>query len=373
MKGGQSTRETTGREGGGSAHAQVGDLYPEAPPKGATGRFKAFMSRHGRKLWWLHSVYAMGLGAFVVIFAQKGFRHARWLTLSLVVAWLITLVLFRAVGSGQAQALDTPKARLRFLLITYVLKNLYQGMLFFLLPFYWKTAVVSAANRWFVVLLGLCTLLATLDLVFDRVLMRWRSVAATYFGVTLFAVLNLAIPALFPLPAVYSLVIAAGVATVAFWTLHLPMSLIRQPRMLALMGLTVGLASGGAWWGRTLVPPVPLTVVHAAVGPEVLPDGRLALEVTSLHASHMKAMKAVTDVQTPAGVGEAFVHVWWQDEVPIRRIEVEAQDLGPKGRVRLMSDLKGTALPELRAGQWRVDVETAHGQLVGRVAFTVTE
>ena len=48
----------------------------------------------------------------------------------------------------------TPKTRVRFYVMTYALKNLYQGMLFFLLPFYWKSTTLDAANGWFVILLG---------------------------------------------------------------------------------------------------------------------------------------------------------------------------------------------------------------------------
>ena len=49
---------------------------PEAPPKRG---IRAFAAKYGHMLWWLHSLYALGLGIFVVIFAQKGFFYARWL------------------------------------------------------------------------------------------------------------------------------------------------------------------------------------------------------------------------------------------------------------------------------------------------------
>ena len=71
-------------------------------------------------------------------------------------------------------------------------------MLFFLLPFYWKSTTLDAADVWFVGLLGTCAVLSTLDIVFDRVLMRWRWIASVFHGITLFGCLNLVIPALFP-------------------------------------------------------------------------------------------------------------------------------------------------------------------------------
>src|SRR5271165_6274949 len=39
---------------------------PSAP---AAGSLRTFLRVHGRKLWWLHSAYALGIGAGVVTFA----------------------------------------------------------------------------------------------------------------------------------------------------------------------------------------------------------------------------------------------------------------------------------------------------------------
>src|SRR5262245_16087719 len=183
----------------------------EATPPGAASspsyrpgpidKIREFTKKNGKRLWWLHSVYALGLGALVVGFAQKGFDHARWLAVSLGLAWMIVILFFRLFGSGMRQEnvdYAHPKAKLRFYLMTYVLKNLYQGMLFFLLPFYWKSTTMGDQNLWFVCLLAACAILSTLDIVFDRVLMKWRILASVFHGITLFGCLNLVIPALVP-------------------------------------------------------------------------------------------------------------------------------------------------------------------------------
>ena len=168
-------------------------------PATAGDRVRRFLERHGRKLWWLHSVYALGLGVFIVVFAQKGFEHARWLAVTLGVTWLLVVLFFRLADRGAAPA-GAPAAplKLRFHVMTYVLKNLYQGMLFFLLPFYWKAATAGAYNFWFVLLLGACALVSTMDILFDRVLMRFRTIASVFHGITLFACMNLVVPAVFP-------------------------------------------------------------------------------------------------------------------------------------------------------------------------------
>ena len=352
------------------------ELTQDVPVSG----WRGFVERHGRKLWWLHSAYAMALGACVVAFAQRGFRHARWLTLTLVLAWTIIVVLFRVAGTGRDQNLESRRAQLGFLAATYVLKNLFQGMLFFLLPFYWKTATFDAPNRWFLVLLAACTLMATMDLVFDRVLMRWRLLASVYYVMALFAALNLALPALLPMAAVWSLTLAAGIAMVSFWTLQFGPRTLRNPGLLALLLALVGAAVGGAYSMRRWVPPVPLTLANAAVGPGALPGGRsglvgdrLALQVTALHASLMHEMVAVTEVQTLSRAAEDFVHVWRHEGVEMHREAHELQLVNiSRDRVSLKSGLAAAALPADPVGWWAVDVETDHGQLGGRVEFEVT-
>jgi hypothetical protein len=336
------------------------------------GRFKAGLKRHGRKLWWFHSLYALGLGAFVVVFAQKGFAYVRWLTLVMVVAWIVTLAVFRRYGSGRTQRIDTRPERVRFHLMTYVLKNLYQGMLFFLLPFYFKASVGDGPTRWFAWGLALFTILATLDVVFDKILMRWRLLGSVYYLVALFACLNLAIPALFPLPTALALVLAAAAAVPAFCSLNYPWARLKQPRMLAGIGVATVVGASLVWMARGAIPPVPLAVATGAVGTTALPDGRLGLEITRAHASLVNHLHGSTDVLVPAGLHDGLVHVWRQGEVEVLRINPDLQRVDP-GQIRLRSKLDGEQLPPSRSGRWTLDVETGSGQLVGRVRFEVVD
>ncbi|EYF04905.1 DUF5924 family protein [Chondromyces apiculatus] len=349
----------------------------ERSPQGLQETVQWILKKHGSKLWWLHTAYALGLGAFVVSYAQKGFERARWLAVSVGVAWLVVVLFFRLFGSGARQDFSTAwrSARLRFLVMTYVLKNLYQGMLFFLLPFYWKSASFEVSNRWFVVLLGACALLATLDLVFDRVLMRWKFLASIFYGVTLFACLNLVIPALLPnTRTLYTLMSAAAIAVLGFTMLHLPLGALRSPGGVALLLTALVGGTGLAYATRRAIPPVPMYLSNAAVGPLTLPDGRLAMEVKALHESVIEKLLAVTDVVVPGGKGDRLHHVWRLNGVEIYRAPEETSVVqGPEATVRLQSSLSGRKLPPRLVGHWAVDVETEDGQLVGRVSFDVKE
>jgi hypothetical protein len=349
-----------------------------APRVGIATRARRFLRENGRKLWWLHSAYALALGAGVVAFAREGFEHARWLAVTLGLAWLLVVLLFRVFGSGgDVRAFDASdtKTRVGFYVMTYALKNLYQGMLFFLLPFYWKSTTMGAENGWFVILLAACAVVSTLDIVFDRVLMRWRWLASIFHGIALFACLNLVIPALFPdTRTLWSLLAAAGVAVVSFWTLHVTARQLKKKIYIAVFTLSVGAGLAVAYGARAAIPPVPMYVSSAAVGPKQLPDGRLAMEVKALHPSVIQELVAVTDVVVPGGKGDRLRHVWLHEGREVHRSTEETSRIaGPKGVVRLRSSLTASDLPKDLVGPWSVDVETEDGQLVGRAEFRVVE
>jgi hypothetical protein len=365
-----------GSPGAPPRNVRVVEPVPFAPS--LVERARALLRRHGRKLWWLHSVYALGLGISVVAFAQKGFDHARWLAVSIGAAWLLVVLFFRLFGSGREQKhIDGAgtKLKVRFFAMTYALKNLYQGMLFFLLPFYWKSTTFNSQNTWFVVLLGICALLSTLDIVFDRVVFRFRALASIFHGVALFGCLNLVVPALVPeTHTLVSLCVATAITVIGFWTIHVNLSTFRDRRWLALLGASVVGAVVLAYEGRTAIPPVPMYVSHGAVGPIVLPDGRLGMEVHDLHPSVIDKLIAITDVVAPGGKGDRLLHVWRHDGNEVHRAtEDTSRVAGPQGTIRLRSGLTGRQLPARLVGSWAVDVETADGQLVGRVTFTVAD
>jgi hypothetical protein len=354
---------------------------------GILDRLRSVLRRHGRKLWWLHSAYALALGMSVVLFAQRGFAHTRWLAASIAAAWLLVIAVFRIFGSKTAKdsfqvpasklAMPTsaaPGARLRFLVMTYVLKNLYQGMLFFLLPFYWKSSTFTDPNAFFVGLLAICALVATMDVIFDEVVIRRRVLASIFHGMTLFATMNLLIPALFPdTRALYSLVAAAAITVLAFWTLHVPPRAFLQNKNLAFLVATVAAGMGLAYVGRTFVPPVPMHIAQAAVGPVVLQDGRLVMEVKRLHTSAIRQLVAVTDVAAPGGVGDELQHVWRREGETVRVLTTTRVEGAPKGMLRLRSMIGAEKLPATLTGAWTVDVETRDGQLVGRIGFDVID
>ena len=340
-------------------------------PRGIRGFFK----RHHAKLWWIHSAYALALGALVATFAQEGFENARWLVLTVVATWILAVLVFRFFGAGSGRKLDTTGSKIRFYAMTYFLKNLYQGMLFFLLPFYWKSATWGEVNGYFLVVLCVCAFLSTMDVIFDNFLMKWRGASSVYYGVTLFACLNLAIPALLPDTGVLpSMLTAAGVTVVAFWGFHFPIRLLRKPLYAGLLIVLVISGVSAAYFARTVIPPVPLYIKSGAVGPALLQDGRLTMELSALHKDSLKGLYATTDVVIPGGAGDKFQHVWLHDGEEIHASEGTAiRIMEGEGVVRIHSELPGESVPKDPVGMWSVDVKTHDNLLIGRIEFLVSQ
>jgi hypothetical protein len=265
-----------------------------------------------------------------------------------------------------------------FLLMTYLLKNLYQGMLFFILPFYWKSTTFDSPNVAFIIVLCACALVATLDVVFDKVIMRARILASLFYAFTLFACLNLVVPAFMPnTPLATAMQVAAGLTVVAFVMMHVPFAALSKPAVVVGIVTATAVAVVLATLTRTAVPPVPMHLTSAAVGPKLLRDGRLAMEASTVHASYVKKLHAVTDVAVPGGVGDLLFHVWRHDGKVVATLSGRTKrSLRHAGIARLRSKLSAKQLPKNpldRVGQWSVDVVTADGQLVGRFGFEVTQ
>lgn len=337
-------------------------------------KFRRFFAKHGHLLWWLHSAYALTFGAFVMMYAAEGYDRARWMVVLLCAGWLVIVMFFRHFGQGRGQKdkIVDSKSKLRFYVMTTALKNLYQSMLFFLVPFYWKAATLDADNRFFLYLLGLLALLSTVDVVFDQVLMRYKGPASIVYLFILFACLNLVLPAIFPSTrTLITLLVAAALATLVFFTMHVPLKNLAKPAWWLILLTALGTAMFAAYAGRRAIPPVPMYVSVGAVGPTLLPDGRLSMHVSALHESLIQEMHALTDVITPGGRGDDLLHVWRHQGLEVQRGASEPATDPPPGAVRLRSTLRSFNLPSDITGPWSIDVVTEDDQLVGRVGFEV--
>jgi hypothetical protein len=336
---------------------------------------RSLFERWFQRAWWLHSLFALCFGLFVMVFARKGLAYADKLLMVLPVSWTLLFLALRFVaGAANTSVNETITKRGLRVVTNYVIKNLYQQMFFFLVPLYASSTTwsLSSRNVWLVPLLLACAVLSTLDVVFDRFIMERRGLASIMYGVCLFAVLNLMLPLTLRLPHFQALLIAAAatapaVALLTFrvrsvFSLHgLPLTL------LAAAGLTTG-----AWFGRVVVPPAPLAMAAGAVGHGSLGSLEgLPSRKTRMRAGQLSLLRCGCELIEPGGLIDSVIHVWtFRGRTVARIVPAEVNDDDPRSSL-LRSFLPAAALPRDPVGAWTCRVETFGGQLVGVMPFEV--
>jgi hypothetical protein len=347
----------------------VSSDYEDAGPSPPSGR----LARLVRHAWWLHSFWALAFGVGVMLFARKGIAHADKVLVVAGVAWLFVFVAVRfIVGPGNTSP-DEALARRGLRVVThYVIKNLFQQMFFFQVPLYASSATwaLDSPSWWLPVLLGVCAVLSTLDVVFDRYILPNRPVAALLYGVCLFALLNLILPLVFELSHAHALLIAALAAPPATALLTFRVRTVLRPVGLLLTLAIAGSLGVAAWLGRAAIPPAPLAMPYGAVGHgvpgqyEVLPG-----KITRLRANQLDGLRCVTELVDPSAGPDVLVHVWrFRGQVVATLPPVELASDEPRAKV-LRTQL--TTLPADPLGAWSCSLETSEGQIIGRVAWTV--
>jgi hypothetical protein len=131
--------------------------------------------------------------------------------------------------------------------------------------------------------------------------------------------------------------------------------------------------AAGLWWIREWIPPVPLHLARATFARAV--DRLEPVEpVERLSAGELRAwgrLVAYTAIAAPSGLTEPVYHVWRKDGRPVAEMLLTTVRGGRPGGFRTFS--WKTDFGADPSGVWSVDVNTVHGQLVGRVRLPVTK
>ena len=356
-------RDPTGPFGHG--HGDAGAVRPRA------GRWQRLM----QKAWWLHSFGALAFGAGVMMFARKGLDHADKVLTVLAVSWLLVFLAFRFIVGAANTSPDEKRTRKGLRLVTnYVIKQLYQQMFFFLVPLYASSATwsLTSPNWWLVPILLVCAVLSTMDLVFDNFIMEHRIIASSMYGLCVFGVLNLNLPLVFGFQHFDALLVAAGATAPTVALLTFRMKAVFRPRgVLLTFSVTVGLVVA-AYFGRVAIPPAPMAMAHGGIGHGT--PGRYECvpgPLDQMRRDQLEELRCVTHISEPGGLNDEIVHVWRQGRHEVARVKPEVMpDCG--GQV-MRSVLGQTRVPAEPTGKWSCTVETADGQLVGRVGWKVVD
>ncbi len=330
-------------------------------------RLERLVAAHQGLFWTLHSVWAVGWGVAFLAVGTRNPDVLRYGLASLFVVWATGLALPAALETTWIPPRRREAARK---LVLYGQKWLLQGLSWFVIPLYHRSATYPSRNALFMALLVVAALAATIDVVYDEVVTRRPWLLGLFLSFSAFSCVNLTLPMIWRVGGLWNLAASGALATAVFTTFW------RQARRGSRGGSALAVAAVGLGFflvvtlGRAFVPPAPLRLVSVSFGTSLAPSGLdVATPLSALPPSGSIRLFAVAAIQAPAGLTEGVRHTWSVDgeTVAVGRLIDVAGGRALGFRSRSTALLRG-----LRPGQVvRLEVETAWGQLIGRARIPV--
>ncbi|MEK9501306.1 DUF5924 family protein [Gaopeijia maritima] len=384
---GPSPPETNAAESAGpppGAHPIATAAPDEESPERLTFRERSgrFWARHRTLFWMLHSVWALATGIVVVTLAQERYAFVPWVIGFLGVTWASTLFFGSSAEheieeeaeqeAAERRATGAPPAPGLAQEVTgYVTRSLYQETLFFLLPFYAYSTVVTSVNVLFIALLGGLAVLSCLDLVFDRWLRTKPVFAMIFFAIVAFAAVNLILPMLWAMPPRLATPIAGVVAVGSAVPLALRTGSVGRGAalrmavaVLAILAVPLGLPS--------VVPPVPLRMQSAVFSNDI--DRETLALGDSLSGGVDAAvvgsrLVVLVEVFAPGSVPTTVRLQWTRDGEPVHQSR-EVEILAHEWRFRVW-DAWPAPGGQVPPGHYVVTLRTGSGRIFGVTDLTV--
>jgi hypothetical protein len=329
----------------------------------APARLSRRLARHQTLLWWIHSAYVLALGMGIMWLGSRNFSWLRYSGFYLLAICVLSVLLADIVNvrDGKWWA----RARLA---VNYVNKNLYQQLLFFILPIYAASTTIRSRNLLFVCVLAASAVTSTLDLVYDRVLSVRRPLAAWFFAFNTFAVVNVALPVLFGVSTHLSLRLSAVAAAAGFVAIAWRGRRLRRWPALAAVSAGAVVVFWAADVTRPFVPPAPLRLVSTEFGSgldraTLLVTGRM----TSLPADFTGRVYIATALRAPLGLKDRVELRWYRGGKLLWSSAPHTVSGGRPGGFRLWSSIP--VAPAEGSAPVTIEVVTEAGQLVGRAVL----
>jgi len=252
----------------------------------------------------------------------------------------------------------------------YTIQTLYHGLLLFVLPGYFASTTFDGVTVVFFVVLAAAALLTTVDPWYRAIVHPRPWLGLAFFGFSLFAGLNVALP-LVGVPPATAVLWSAALAALGLTPTFFERAGRWGPaaRRAALVAV---LAVGLAWAARPAVPPAPVSLVRPTLARAVedLEPVNPVAHVTMAELRAWGGLTAFTPVAAPGPLQQAIEHWWRHDGRVVSTVRLATPVHGGRpGGFRTYS--RKTDFPPDARGRWTVDVMTGSGQLIGRVRFEV--
>jgi hypothetical protein len=335
-----------------------------APPAPGTSLREQLARVPWRKVFeYLTPAIALGLGILSQRFAKHTIAFAPKAVALLVVAWAI------AAGAGAwlpDPKPDEPHPRWRDLLrsaAALVTVGLFRNVLFFLVPIWFASSTLGAANMLAPLLLAGVAIFSCFPNKFRRTMLAHPHIRTIYCSSVLFVALVPAVAVEMSASPRLSTALAAGVA----WLVS-SLATSRTPLTTQIGRLELGAGALAAALilalAAPLLPPVPVACTESATGISI--HNREIEGVADTFPPGTHRVYAWFSVHVPRHYRQGIRFEWYRDGE--REGDVASREI-IGGREHGYRTSSFTSSPQ--SGSWRVDLLTDAGQLIARRHFVV--
>lgn len=307
---------------------------------------------------------SLAFGVLATSLLPYGMSYAPVAATLVLLAWALAAVLARWLPEPEE---GPPESRGHYLLrrfTIYAAANLFQNVLFFLVPVWFRSATWSSVNAVFPLLLAGLAVFSCFDVAYRRWVLDRPLTRALVSALVFFAALVPALTVFFTAsPRVYTALAGALATLVAVGSLVILQRPWRTRSVAALLAAcaasVIGLTGASPW-----LPPVPVDGRQAGAGTAI--QQRELVGAAERFEAGVEKVVARFAVAAPPGYEQPIRFVWSHDGEPVGEPLPARIRGGREGGFRTWTRHKAPG-----PGAWRVDLETDAGQLIGRVDFTV--
>jgi len=344
------------------------DGVPAIPPEPAPTAGTTIRERLARVDWrkvleQLTPAIALGLGILSQMQAKHTITFAPKAVALLAVAWALAAGLGEWLPEAKP---DERHARWRNLLrkaAALVTVGLFRNVLFFLVPIWFASSTLGAANMFAPLLLAGGALFSCFPNKFRQTMLESPRIRTIYCSVVLFIALVPAAAVEISASPRLSMALAAGVAWLAssLATSRTPLTTRVGRIELGAGALVAGLIFALA---APLLPPVPVACTASATGTGV--QDREIEGAADRFPAGTKRVYAWFQVQVPRHYRQGIRFEWYRDGDRVGNVSAR-EIVGGREQGYRTSSSTGSPKP----GSWRVDLLTDASQLIARRHFVV--
>ncbi|MBN1531099.1 MAG: DUF2914 domain-containing protein [Spirochaetes bacterium] len=309
------------------------------------------------RLMTLQPLMSFGTSILCIVLLRKGFEYAP------VVIATVLFAIFYLTFRLQIHRRGGVMPKVWDMALLFMIND----MLIFVIPFYLESMTIPSRQLLFAPIPLALAVISHWFRLYQRFVLPYPVLGSLFYSLTIFCVLNLVFPVIFGMQNLWSLLLSGAIASVTvllFINPHIPLLRGGKNILLSLAGIAFFLCI--LWFGRSVIPPAPLRLVHATACEAVTGltpvNPFLARSGTGLDEVYF-----FSSILAPRGLRERVFHVWRRGGRRLFAVDLRDIRGGRKEGFRTWSRHRLAG----ERGDFTVEVWTAGGQLVGQRDFSI--